>query len=79
MKAMEQEMENPNDVRQRKMIREVARNLPLRCLATFSRGGISFDFLDSLIAFFNGHYAGAVSHFTSSAGKTVSGVFNMRR
>ena len=74
MKAMEDQMEDPNDKRERKMFREVARNLPLRCLATFSRGQLSFELLDSLIALFNGHYRGAITNFSASASNSVKGM-----
>lgn len=67
VKTMETEMGDPNNKRQQKMIREVARNLPLRCLATFSRGSLSFEVLDSLIATFNGHYCSALGHLTIGA------------
>ena len=78
IKVMEQEMEDPKDKKQRKMIREVARNLPLRCLATFSRGGMSFELLDSLIALFNGHYAGAITNFSASASNSAKGMITRR-
>ena len=71
IKQMEQEMEDPSDKKERKMIREVARNLPLRCLATFSRGMLSFELLDSLIALFNGQYRGAITNFSASASKSA--------
>jgi hypothetical protein len=78
VKEMEKEMDDPNDDRQRKMIREVARNLPLRCLAIFSRGGMSYDVLDSLIAMFNGQYFSAMRHLSTSARNGASSVFGCR-
>jgi beta-glucosidase len=78
MKVMETELDNPNDVRQRKMIREVARNLPIRCLATYSRGSMSFDLLDTLISLFNGHYFQSLSFFSTSTRKAATGMFVRR-
>ena len=75
---MEQEMEDPNDKKQRKMIRAVARNLPLRCLATFSRGSVSFELLDSLIAFFNGHYRAVIKNVVATAKNLTSGLVGRR-
>jgi len=77
-KVMEQEMEDPNDKKQRKMIRAVARNLPLRCLATFSRGSVSFELLDSLIAFFNGHYRAVIKNVVATAKNLTSGLVGRR-
>jgi len=78
IKVMETEMDNPNDIRQRKMIREVARNLPVRCLATYSRGGMSFDLLDSLISLFNGQYFGALSHMSTSTRRAAQTFLSRR-
>ena len=79
IKAMENEMEDPKDKRQKKMIREVANNLPLRCLASFSRGNMNFHLLDSLIAFFNGQYGGAVTHIFSGAHNLAKSILIPRR
>ena len=78
VKAMERELEDPNDKRQRKMIHEVAKNLPLRCLAIFSRGGMSFDVLDSLIAMFNGRYCSAVGHLSTGARNSSASFCGLR-
>lgn len=75
MKASERaEMEDPTNIRERKMIREIARNLPLRCISTFSRGYISFDLLDCLISFFNGHYLRGITQMASCFYKAAFGL-----
>ena len=44
----------------RKMFTEMAENMPLRAIALFQRGKISFDQIDCLLALLNGHYLVAI-------------------
>jgi len=52
----------PAQNRQKKLIRENVDNLPLRTLALFSKGTLSFETLDALIAAMNGHYCASLRH-----------------
>jgi hypothetical protein len=44
----------------RKMFTEMAENMPLRAIALFQRGKISFGQIDCLLALLNGHYLVAI-------------------
>eukprot|EP00797_Seminavis_robusta_P012765 Sro19_g013370.1 Thermostable beta-glucosidase B (603) ;mRNA; r:47974-49782 len=66
MKAAETQLEDPNDMNQRKVVQEVVMNTPLRCIATFSQGNMSFGALDLWISLFNGHYRTFIYGFFSS-------------
>jgi beta-glucosidase len=53
----------PTYNRQVKLVKEVVKNLPLRALVLFSRGGFSFDTLDACIALANYHFLTAFKGF----------------
>jgi beta-glucosidase len=53
----------PTYNRQVKLVKEVVKNLPLRTLVLFSRGGFSFDTLDACIALANYHFLTAFKGF----------------
>ena len=77
-REMERQLEDSNCQRQRKMMKEISRNLPLRALAAFSSGMLSFDVLDSLIPLFNGQYCSATSQIGYAAFAAVASVFFRR-
>lgn len=53
----------PARKRQKRMVKETVKSLPLRSLVLFSRGGISFDTLDACISLMNRHYLAALKGF----------------
>jgi len=59
----------PSERRQKLMIRTNVENLPLRFLVLFSKGGLSFETLDTLISTMNYRVFGAMSN----AGKACAG------
>jgi beta-glucosidase len=56
----------PRQRSQKRLVLETVKNLPLRTLVLFSRGGISFDMLDACIYFMNGQLLRAVTSFFKS-------------
>jgi beta-glucosidase len=56
----------PKQRSQKRLILETVRNLPLRTLVLFSRGGISFDTLDACIQLMNGQVIRALKGFCRS-------------
>lgn len=67
--------------RQQKMVRQNVENLPLRTLVLFSKGGISFEGLDTLIAVLNHEFClatkTALKALSAASSSTISGL--MRR
>jgi len=57
--------------RQRKMMRENVDNLPLRALVLFSKGNLSFDTMDSMIAAMNGEYGTSIKFAARATGGIV--------
>lgn len=53
----------PKQRSQKRLILETVKNLPLRTLVLFSRGGISFDMLDACIFLMNGQFLRAMLCF----------------
>jgi beta-glucosidase len=74
-REMERELEDSNCQRQRKIMNEISRNLPLRSLAAFSSGMLSFDMLDFLIALFNGQFCSAFSQIGYVAYNAIASIF----
>jgi hypothetical protein len=56
------EMENAHDPAQRRMVRELVDNMPLRGLVIFSQGEMLFEDLDTLIAFLNLRFFKTILH-----------------
>jgi beta-glucosidase len=77
-REMEGQLEDSNCQRQRKIMNEISRNLPLRALAAFSSGMLSFEMVDSLIALFNGQYCSATSQIGYVAYSAVASIFVRR-
>ena len=53
----------PTRVRAERMVMETVKNLPLRALVLYSKGGLSFDTLDALIDLMNWHFFAAFGGF----------------
>jgi beta-glucosidase len=56
------EMENADDPAQRRMVKELVDNMPLRGLVIFSQGELLFEDLDTLIAFLNLRFLKTILH-----------------
>jgi hypothetical protein len=65
----------PTQKRQRKMVRANVENLPLRALVLFSKGGLTYEGLDTLIALMNHEYCVA----TKTALKAIAAAFSDTR
>ena len=59
----------PRQRSQKKLVLETVKNLPLRTLVLFSKGGISFEMLDACIHFMNGRPCRAMSSICQSFGR----------
>jgi beta-glucosidase len=67
--------QGPARRRQRRMVKETVKNLPLRTLVLFSQGSMSFDTLDACISLMNWHFVNAIISF----GKAVYRVIRQKR
>jgi beta-glucosidase len=65
----------PTQKRQQKMVRANVENLPLRTLVLFSKGGLTYEGLDTLIALMNHEYCVA----TRTAIKAIAAAFSDTR
>jgi beta-glucosidase len=61
--AAKEVKKGPTQKRQKRLVLETVKNLPLRALVLFSRGGISFDTLDACIHLMNWHILAAIAGF----------------
>lgn len=65
---MKEVQSGASEKRQKRMMKENVDNLPLRALVLFSKGSLSFDTLDALIAAMNGSFFLSLGFAATAAG-----------